>query len=95
MDDIETERAYVALVQKLIDQTRALEHIGENDMGVLQLRLAKRFHAVTDKLRALTIELTQDAMWPHEPGLDGENLDCPSAEDVRGIMSETRPTNAN
>ena len=76
MDDTETQAAYERLVGELIAHTRALEHIGENDMGVLHERLARRFHTITDKLRALTVELTQDAYWPHEPGLDGATLDA-------------------
>lgn len=61
------ERAYARLVRKLLKVTVELEELGENEMGVLHLRLARRFHRATDSIRRLTVELTQDVQWPHEP----------------------------
>lgn len=64
-------REYQALVWKLFVLTEQMMAIGENDMGVLSLRLARRFHHATDSVRRLTEELTEDVLWPHEPGIPG------------------------
>lgn len=55
------------LVRKLLRITSQLEDIGENDMDIQSHRLAGHFHTATEKLRALTVELTQSVDWPHEP----------------------------
>lgn len=68
MREIATERAFQRLVRKLARQVIQLQTMGEKDMGLLHDRLAGRFHKATAELRALTIDLTQSSMWPHEPG---------------------------
>lgn len=68
MREIAAERAFQKLVRKLAGEVARLEAMGENDMGLLHASLAGRFHRATAMLRSLTVELTQDAMWPHEPG---------------------------
>lgn len=63
------EREFRKLVRKLLRITVELEEIGETDMGLIRYGLAKRFHRATNSIRALTVELTQDVAWPHEPGI--------------------------
>jgi hypothetical protein len=70
-----SEREFVKLVKKLISLHSRLATIGEQDMGHISLRNARRFHIVTRKLHDLVHDLTQDAAWPHEPGLPEDDLE--------------------
>lgn len=65
------EAKYRRVVRKLLRITVELETIGENEVDVLSRRMAGRFHTITDRVRAFTVELTQDVAWPHEPGIPG------------------------
>lgn len=62
------EQVYVALVRRLNSLHHTMQVLGENEMGLLQEHMAGRFHGITDALGQLVHDLTQDALWPHEPG---------------------------
>lgn len=69
-----SEREFIKLVKKLITLHSRLATIGEQDMGHISHRNALRFHTVTRKLHDLVHDLTQDAAWPHEPGVPQDDL---------------------
>lgn len=71
-DDRAADAALRRVVRKLHRIAVDMEEMGQNDMGWLHLRLARRFHRATDSVRRLAVELTQDVAWPHEPGDFGE-----------------------
>src|SRR5262249_38309830 len=54
---IDVKREYARLVERLDRVASELERMGEFDMGLLQYRLAKRFHKLTEQMRQLTTDL--------------------------------------
>jgi hypothetical protein len=56
------DRDYRALCQKLNRLVVQMEEIGENDMGLLRQREARRFHGLTHRLRLFAVDLVNDAI---------------------------------
>lgn len=57
--ELQLEYAFERLTDNLKRHVEALEEIGENDVGLLNHNLARRFHQGTETLRKLLDEITR------------------------------------